>query len=66
MAKRVTCQMLGGEAIVLDEVFTVGEVLDELGAEGYVASVNGNPAEPDDELDDYSYVSASPAVKGGV
>ena len=65
-AKKVTAQVLGGEAQILDCVDTVQEAFEELGLEGnYTATVNGDPADMDQELSDYEYVSFSPAVKGG-
>lgn len=65
-AKNVTAQVLGGEAIVLEGVETVGDALKELELEGnYTATVNGEPADMDQELEDYEFISFSSAVKGG-
>jgi len=63
MAK-VHAQVLGGEIVELD-CDTVEEVKLELGVEGHTASVNGEPADDDFELEDFEFVSLSPAVKGG-
>lgn len=66
MATKITGQVLGGTAKVIDEVETVRDVLAKLGISGsYTATVNGNPADMDDEVEDYNFVSFSPAVKGG-
>lgn len=65
MANNVVAQVLGGEKKVLDNVNTVGDVKEELGAEAYTASVNGDPAKNDYQLDDGDFVSLSQAVKGG-
>jgi sulfur carrier protein ThiS len=66
MANKVTAQVLGGQVKVLDQVETVQDVLDILELSGsYTASINGEPASNDAELNDYEFVSFSPAVKGG-
>jgi hypothetical protein len=65
-AKKVTAQVLGGEAQVLDCCKTVEDAFEELGLEGnYTATVNGEPVDMDYELSDFEYVSFAPAVKGG-
>jgi hypothetical protein len=64
MAK-VTAQVLGGEVKVLEDVFDVGEVKAELQVPEHTATVNGEPADDDYELEDYEFVSLSPSVKGG-
>jgi len=65
-AKNVTGQVIGGEECVFQGVRTVQNVFDNLGLEGnYTATVNGDPADMEDELDDFSFVSFSAAVKGG-
>jgi hypothetical protein len=64
MAK-VTAQVLGGEVKVLEDVDTVGEVKDLMGVSSHTATVNGEPAEDDDALMDFEFVSLSPSVKGG-
>ena len=64
---KVTVQVLGSTARVvgLDEVATVGEAKELMGVPNYTATVNGEPAEDDDMLEDYSFVSLAPSVKGG-
>ena len=65
-AKNITAQVIGGESVVLDKCATVEDAFEELGLEGsYTATVNGEPADMDQELDDYEFVTFSPAVKGG-
>ncbi len=65
-AKKVTAQVLGGEAQVLDRCSTVEDAFEELGLDGsYTATVNGEPVDMDYELSDYEFVCFSPAVKGG-
>jgi len=65
MANNVTACVLGGDPVVLNGVDTVGDVKTELVVEGYTATVNGEPADDDFVLEDYEFVSLSPAVKGG-
>lgn len=67
MANNVTTQVLGGSAKVLQNVDTVQDVLDalELSGNSYTASINGEPAEMDSELNDYEFVTFAAAVKGG-
>lgn len=65
MAQNVTAQVLGGQPRVI-EAETVKEAFDTLNLSGnYTASINGEPASLDDELEDYNFVSFAPAVKGG-
>lgn len=65
--KTVTIQVLGGQPVVANNVSTVREAYNRLGLDGrYTVSVNGDPANMDDSLDEYSFVTFSPAVKGGV
>lgn len=45
---------------------TVGELKEELGLESYSASVNGSPADNDQELSDGQLVTFAPSVKGGL
>lgn len=66
MAQNVTAQVLGGQPRVI-EAETVQEAFDLLNLSGnYTASINGEPADLQDELEDYNFVSFAPAVKGGV
>lgn len=65
MASKVTGQVIGGQPKVFDGVDTVREVLELMGlADTYQATVNGDAASLDDELDDFSFVSFSEKVKG--
>ena len=66
MARHVTGQVLGGQPKAGIEADTVQDVYDALGLDGnFTATINGEPADMDDELDEYSFVSFSAAVKGG-
>jgi sulfur carrier protein ThiS len=65
MAQNITAQISGG-APKLINVRTVADAMRELGLEGsYKATVNGEPADMSDVLDDYSFVAFSQNVKGG-
>ena len=65
MAKNVTAQVLGGTPKVI-EAETVRDAYKELALDGsYTPTVNGEPAEMDDDLNDYEFVNFAPAVKGG-
>ena len=66
MANKVTGVVLGGAPQILDGVNTIGDVRKKMNiAANYEASVDGEPADNDYELDDYNHVSFAPAVKGG-
>ncbi len=66
MAKNITAQVLGGSPKVI-EAATVKEAFEALGLNGnYTATINGDAAEMDEELSDYSFVSFAQAVKGGI
>lgn len=64
MANKVTVQVTGAAPKVLDNVLTVADVKKQLGLESYQATVNGDAAGNDVYLDDYSFVTLAPAVKG--
>lgn len=65
MAQNITAQVLGGQPRVI-EASTVKEAFDLLNLSGnYSASINGEPADLSDSLEDYNFVSFAPAVKGG-
>lgn len=66
MAQNVVAQVSGGSKKVLDGVETVGDVKSQMNALGYTASVNGDPAQSSDTLQDGDFVSLSQAVKGGL
>ena len=66
MAKNVQAQVLGSPVKTGLTVGTVGDLVSQLNLDGsYTAMINGEPADMDDELDDYQFVSLAPAVKGG-
>lgn len=65
MARNVTAQVLGGQPKVT-EAADVQDAFNALELNGsYTATINGEPAEMSDVLDDFSFVSFAPAVKGG-
>jgi hypothetical protein len=63
MAK-VQVKVSGGE-IQEKEARTIGELKSLVGAEGYVASVNGEPEADTYSLSDYEFVSLAKPVKAG-
>lgn len=66
MANEVTGKVLGGQAKTGLTARKVKDVFSHLGLNGtYTATVNGEPAQMDDCLEDYNNVTFSPAVKGG-
>jgi hypothetical protein len=64
MAK-VQVQIPGG-SIQQREADTVGELAEQLSVTSHQASVNGEPADMDQDLEDYQFVSFAPKVKGAV
>lgn len=66
MASNVVAQVLGGEKKVLDNVGTVSDVKAKLNAQSYTATVNGDSANDDQELENGDFVSLAQAVKGGL
>lgn len=62
MAK-VHAQVVGGE-IKEVSMSTVGDVKKYMNADKYTATVNGDPANNDQRLTDFDFVSLAPAVKG--
>lgn len=65
MAK-IIIQVVGGPKRELDGVTTVGEAKERTQAQGYTASLNGNPVEDKDVLRDFDFLSLAPAVKGAL
>lgn len=66
MANNIVAQVLGGGPKTLHNVDTVKDVRSELNLDsGYAATVNGEPADNSQELEDYEQVCFAPAVKGG-
>jgi len=66
MARNITAQAVGGQpkTFTNEEMNTVGDVKAALELESYQATVNGEPADDDQELNDYEFVSLAPKVKG--
>lgn len=60
---RVAAIVVGGSEKFLDAE-TVKEVKEQLSAATYTATVNGDPADNDQELRDNDFVSLAPSVKG--
>lgn len=66
MANKIVTQVLGAGPQTFDNLDTVKDARKKLGlASGYAATVNGEPADDDQELEDYEQVMFAPAVKGG-
>lgn len=70
--KTITASVIGGDSKMfsLSEAETISELKRLMGVEkNYRASVNGDPIPLEEhdkyELNDYEFVSFSPAVKGG-
>lgn len=63
MAK-VQVQVAGG-SIRQVEADTVAEAKAAVSAEGYTATVNGDPADDNYELSDYEFVALAKQVKAG-
>lgn len=59
----INAQVVGG-SIKQVSANTVGEVKEQFKAQGYTATVNGEPAADDYVLSDYEFVSLAPSVKG--
>jgi hypothetical protein len=67
MATKVTGQLLGGAPKTFEDVHRVRDVYEKLGLSGnYTATVNGEPADMSTEIEDYTFVSFTEAVKGGI
>ena len=67
MAIKITAVVTGGqEKVLTEEVGTVRDALTVLGlSDKHTATINGEPADLDEELEDYNYVAFSEKVKGG-
>lgn len=68
MATNVIGHVIGADKQVFDGVDTVADVKKKLGIEGqtFAATVNGEPAEDSDEVNEGDYVTFARAVKGGL
>lgn len=65
MAK-VTAQVVGGQAQTFEGIDTVEQAKAKLGLDGnYSATVNGEPADMDEDLPDFAFVTFAKSVKGG-
>lgn len=62
MAK-VIVQVTGGAKQEI-QAENIGQVKIVLGAQGYTANLNGNPAKDTDSVREYDFVTLAPAVKG--
>lgn len=65
MASNIRAQVAGGQERTLNNVHTVADVKREMGAEGFQATVNGEPEGDDYQLENYQFVSLTKAVKAG-
>lgn len=66
MAKQVQGQVAGGKIEVYKNVKTVGDLREKLDLnQDHTASVNGEPADDDDRLEEFAFVSFAPRVTGG-
>jgi len=63
MAK-VTVEITGSTPQVVEGVNTVGDVKKKFGKTGYIAKVNGDSANDEQELNDYEFVTLAENVKG--
>ena len=66
MADKIRAQVVGGQVKDFDGVGTVQDLANAMQLEGnYKATVNGEPAEFTQSLDNYAYVTFAEKVKGG-
>ena len=65
MANNIIAQVMGGQPQAGLSANTVGEVKQKLGVPNHQATVNGVPANDDQQLSDYQMVTLSTAIKGG-
>lgn len=61
---QITVKVSGGNVKEM-EAETIGEVKETMGLPNHVATINGEPASDEDELEDFNFVVLSTAVKGG-
>lgn len=64
--ENVIAQVIGGSKKVLDGVSTVADVKKELSADGYVAQINGRPADDETQVRSGDFVTLAKAAKGGL
>lgn len=60
---RVTVQVAGGSEKQV-EAESIADLKEQLGLEGYTASVDGEPADDSHQLENFQFVSLSQQVKG--
>lgn len=66
MAKNVQVQVAGGAIKTVNNVDTIEEVRAKLNLdEQHVATINGEPADDDDDVEDYQFIAFAPKVNGG-
>lgn len=65
MAKNLQVQVSGGAVQSGKTANTVADLASQVGARGYVATVNGETADADQKLNDYEYVAFAKPVKAG-
>ncbi len=65
MANKVTVQVVGGQSKTLDNVSSIADVKRALNLPNHTATLNGDTASSDTQLENYSFVHLAPAVKGG-
>lgn len=63
---KVTVQVIGAEPKVVENTSTVAEALRKAGVDSkkYTIMMNGDAAEPADEVTDFAYISLTEKVKG--
>ena len=66
MANNVTAQALGAQPKVLNDVFTVADIISQLDLDNPSVKVNGQTVDSDYELEDFAFVSFGAKVKGGL
>ena len=66
MARNIVGQVLGGSPKTGLTAETVQDVFTQLNLSGpYTATIQGEPAELSDSVDDYDQIHFAPSVKGG-
>lgn len=66
MAKQVQAQVAGGDIKTFKNVETVRDLRVKLDlGKDHSATVNGEPAKDDSELEDFQFVAFAPKVAGG-
>lgn len=65
MASYITVKIQGGEVLTEQEFETVGELKEALDLTDYEATVNGEPSDDDDELEEGNFVALNKPSKSG-